>query len=452
MTETPSSGVDASKPTTKLIPYHILWPFILLSSCFMWWGIANNMTDPLVKAFTGIFKDLSTFKSSLIQFAFYGAYFCLAIPGAIISRRFSYKIGVLVGLGLYCAGCFLLVPASLIQQFLPFLVAFYVLASGLSILETAANPYILSLGPESTSTQRLNLAQSFNPLGSVIGNLLCRFLILARLEALRQSITGNESAERMSEIQSQQLFIVITPYLIVGSILVVIWMMIAFRKMPYVREPDKNVHIIATFGRLFKNANYLFAVIAQFFYVGAQLCVWTFTVYYIPAQLGIKDSEALRYHTVALVLFGVSRFICTALMTVIKPHNLLAAMAALGGVLSCVVIFVGGKIGVYSLVAISGCMSLMFPTIFGLGSRGLGQDRKIAGSGLIMAILGAAVLVPVQAFIIDKVNVNPPDVDPTAVSISASYAVPLVCFIVIAAYGVYAGMAKIKESSEAEAY
>ncbi len=209
MSETPLNPEGPQKQT-KLIPLEILWPFILLSSCFMWWGIANNMTDPLVKAFTGIFKDLSTFRSSLIQFAFYGAYFCLAIPGAIISRKFSYKIGVLMGLGLYCVGCFLLFPASLIQQFVPFLVAFYVLASGLSILETAANPYILSLGPESTSTQRLNLAQSFNPLGSVIGNLLCRYLILARLEALRRSITGNETTEKLSEIQSQQLFIVIT--------------------------------------------------------------------------------------------------------------------------------------------------------------------------------------------------------------------------------------------------
>jgi FHS family L-fucose permease-like MFS transporter len=417
----------------------------------MWWGIANNMTDPLVKAFTGIFKDLSTFRSSLIQFAFYGAYFSLAIPGAIIARKFSYKIGILIGLGLYCVGCFLLFPASLIQQFVPFLVAFYVLASGLSILETNANPYILSLGPERTSTQRLNLAQSFNPVGSVIGTLLCQMLILARLEALKGGMTGNETTEQLADIQSQQLSIVITPYLIVASVLVVVWLLIAIRKMPYVREPDKNVHFIATFGRLFRNPNYLFAVIAQFFYVGAQLCVWTYTVYYIPAQLGIKDSDALKYHTVALVLFGVSRFVCTALMTFIKPHNLLAALSTLGGILTCIVIFVGGGIGVYSLVGISACMSLMFPTIFGLGSRGLGRDRKIGGSGLIMAILGAAVLVPVQGYIIDAVNVNPENVDPTALSISASYAVPLVCFIVIAAYGIFAGRVRITESAEAEA-
>lgn len=451
MAETSSSNVDGSTQTSRLVPLHILWPFILLASCFMWWGIANNMTDPLVKAFRGIFKDLSNFQSSLIQFAFYGAYFSLAIPGAIIARKFSYKIGVLVGLGLYCLGCFLLFPASLIQQFVPFLIAYYVLASGLSILETNANPYLLSLGPEKTSTQRLNLAQSFNPVGSIIGTLLCQLLILARLEELKESTVG-ATVEQMGEIQSQQLSIVITPYLIVGGVLIAVWLLIALKKMPYVRESDKNLHFIETFGRLFRNANYLFAVIAQFFYVGAQLCVWTFTVYYIPAQLGIKDSDALKYHTAALVLFGVCRFICTALMSVIKPHNLLAALSVLGGILTCIVIFVGGKIGVYSLVGISGCMSLMFPTIFGLGSRGLGRDRKIAGSGLIMAILGAAILVPLQAFIIDKVNVNPHGTDPTALSISASYSIPLICFIVVAAYGIFAGKVKIKESTEAEAY
>ncbi|HIJ69840.1 MAG TPA: L-fucose:H+ symporter permease [Planctomycetes bacterium] len=446
----PPNSALPSKP--KLLPHGDIYPFILLASCFMWWGIANNMTDPLVKAFTVIFSDLSTFQSSMIQFAFYGAYFSLAIPGAVIARKFSYKSGILIGLGLYCAGCFLLFPAGLIQQFLPFLIAFYVLASGLSILETNANPYILSLGPEKTSTQRLNLAQSFNPVGSVIGTLLCQMLILARLEKLKGGITGNETGQQLSQIQSRQLFIVITPYLIIGAVLVIVWLLIAFKKMPYVREPDRNVHFIATFQRLFRNPNYLFSVIAQFFYVGAQLCVWTFTVYYIPSQLGIKDSDALKYHTAALVLFGLSRFICTALMSMIKPHNLLAALSTLGGILTCVVIFVGGNIGVYSLVAISGCMSLMFPTIFGLGSRGLGRDRKIGGSGLIMAILGAAVLVPVQAFIIQTVNENPPNLEPTRLSISSSYIVPLFCFIVIAAYGIYAGKVKITESLEAEAH
>jgi FHS family L-fucose permease-like MFS transporter len=447
----PASPPDSGgKP--KLLPHGDIYPFILLSSCFMWWGLANNMTDPLVKEFKEIFADMTTFKSSLIQSAFYGAYFCLAIPGAIIARKFSYKTGVLVGLGLYILGCFLLFPASQIQLFVPFLIAFYVLASGLSILETNANPYILSLGPESTSTQRLNLAQSFNPIGSVAGNLLCMHLIVSNLERLNKKITGLETPEEAAAIQSQQLWIVVIPYLLVGGILVIIWFLIAFKKMPAVREPDKNIHFFATFGRLLKNRNYVFSVAAQFFYVGAQLCVWTYTVFYIPSQIRVSRKEALLYHTGALFTFLISRFICTWLMSYIKPYHLLTGISILAALLCGSVIGVGGIVGVYSLVCVSGCMSLMFPTIFGLGSRGLGRDRKIAGSGQIMAIIGAAVLVPVQGFIIDRLNTNPPDIDETSFSIMVSYAVPLICFVFIAAYGIYAGKVTIRESAEAEAH
>jgi len=433
MEPTSESVSKVRKP--KLLPHGDVFPFILLSSCFAWWGVANNMTDPLVRAFTGIFENLSNFQSSLIQFAFYGAYFGLAIPGSIIARKFGYKRGVLIGLGLYFVGCFLFFPASLIQQFIPFLIAFYVLAGGLSILETNANPYVLSLGPEETATQRLNLAQSFNPVGSVIGTFLCQWLILARLEALKARMV-DASAEQLQTLQHQQLTIVITPYLIIGGILVVVWLLIAFTKMPFVKESDTNVHFVQTVKRLLRNPNYVFAVIAQFFYVGAQICVWTYTVYYIPDQLGLLESEALKYyHTPALVIFGLSRFIATALMTKIKPEHLLAAMAVLGAILTGVVIIVGGQSGAIALVGISACMSLMFPTIFGLGSRGLGEDTKIGGSGLIMAILGGALLTPLQGWIIDISTV------------SVSYSVPLVCFVVIAAYAVFADKVKLPEQA-----
>ena len=389
------------------------------------------MTDPLVRAFTGIFDGLTTFQSSLIQFAFYGAYFGLAIPGSIIARKFGYKRGVLVGLGMYAVGCFLFFPASLLQQFVPFLVAFYVLAGGLSILETNANPYVLMLGPEETATQRLNLAQSFNPVGSVIGTLLCQILILARLETLQQRM-ADASEQQLATLQSQQLVIVITPYLIIGAILVAVWVLIAVTKMPYVVESDRNVHFAATVKRLLKNPNYVFAVIAQFFYVGAQISVWTYTVFYIPDQLGISGSEALRnYHLPALIMFGIFRFIATAVMSRIAPHNVLKVMAIAGVILTGVVIMVGGQIGALALVGISACMSLMFPTIFGLGSRGLGEDTKIGGSGLIMAILGGAILTPLQGYIIDISTVR------------LSYSVPLVCFAVIAAYAIFAGNAKL---------
>jgi FHS family L-fucose permease-like MFS transporter len=431
------SGSAASNSTqkAKLLPAGDVFPFILLASCFVWWGIANNMTDPLVRAFTGIFDNLSNFQSSLIQFAFYGAYFGLAIPGSIIARKFGYKRGVLIGLGLYFVGCFLFYPASLMQQFVPFLIAFYVLAGGLSILETNANPYVLMLGPEETATQRLNLAQSFNPVGSVIGTLLCQILILAKLEHLKE-LTTDATKQQIQALQSQQLAIVIMPYLIIGAILVAIWILIAITKMPLVIESDKNLHFAVTTKRLLKNSNYVFAVIAQFFYVGAQISVWTYTVYYIPDQLGLSGSEALKYyHTPALIIFGIFRFIATAVMSRVQPHTVLKVMAIAGTICTVIVIGVGSKVGAIALVGISACMSLMFPTIFGLGSRGLGEDTKIGGSGLIMAILGGALLTPLQGYIIDISNVR------------VSYIVPLVCFVVITAYAIFAGKVKLPTAS-----
>lgn len=419
------------QPTPKklpLLPTGEKWPFFLLASCFLWWGVANNMTDPLVKVFTGIFDGLTNFQSSLIQFAFYGAYFCLAIPGAIIARKYGYKRGVLVGLGLYIVGCMLFIPASLTQQFFPFLIAFYVLAGGLSILETNANPYVLVLGPEETATQRLNLAQSFNPVGAIVGTLLAQILILAKLEGLDTTVAE-------ADLQGQQLAIVVAPYVIIGVVLMVFWALIASSRMPYVVESDRKVHFMPTVKRLIRIPNYVFALVAQFFYVGAQITVWTYTVYYIPDQLGLSGSETLRYfHLPALILFGIFRFVSTGAMSRYAPSSVLAFMAFAGVLLSVLVVWVGGLAGSYALVGLSACMSLMFPTIFGLGSRGLGEDTKIGGSGLIMAILGGAVITPIQGFLIDVSTVT------------LSYIVPMICFAVIAAYAVFAGRTKLPEA------
>lgn len=422
---------------TPIVPRQIIMPFIVLASCFAWWGLANNMTDPLVKAFTGIYQNMSNLESSLIQFAFYGAYFCLAIPGALIIRKFSYKFGVLVGLGIYILGCFLFFPAGISQNFHFFLISFFVLAGGLSILETAANPYILSIGPEKTATQRLNLAQSFNPVGSIIGTQLCQIFILKRLEDANLSKLS-ELAEVNPEAQAQALGIVVTPYIGVGFFLLLVWGTIALMRMPHAaahaETHDHKTHFAETVKVLLKNSNYVFAVIAQFFYVGLQICVWTFTVHYIPEQLGILDSEALQYHTVAIILFGVSRFICTGIMSFLQPSKLLLIMAGLGTILTILVVFVGGMVGVFALVGISACMSLMFPTIFGLGTRGLGEHTKIGGSGLIMAILGGALLPLLQARIIDISNVN------------LSYLLPLLCFLIIGAYAFFATRIDPKET------
>jgi len=409
-------GVEASH---RLIPKGAIWPFFLLSSCFLWWGVANNLTDPLVRVFKDIFV-MSTFQASLIQMAFYGGYFCMALPGALLARKFTYKTGVLIGLGCYALGCFLLYPAMRAEQFLFFCLAYYVLACGLGILETNANPFVMSLGSELSATRRLNFAQSFNPVGSVTGILLAQTLIMARLpqdEAGELAITPANTAESLNTV--------IFPYLSVAFILVVVWLLILFTRMPQTKEHDRKLHFSATFGRLIRNPNYGFAVFAQFCYVGIQISVWTYTNFYIPEAIGVTQEVALLYHTGALVLFGASRWIFTGLMSFFRASTLLFA-AALGGALaSLVVVFVGGMPGVAALVSLSGFMSLMFPTIFGLGCTGLGEDTKLGSSGLIMAIVGGAVLTPLQGALVDSVGVN------------LSYLLPLVCFLVIAAFARY---------------
>jgi FHS family L-fucose permease-like MFS transporter len=446
------------KKLSDIIPKSIAFPFILLSTCFAMWGLSNNMTDPLVKAFLDIFDDLSNFQTAMIQNAFYGAYFCLGIPGAIISRKYGYKKGVLAGLGLYIIGGLLFYPASLMLQFSPFLVAFFVLAGGLSILETNANPYIIAMGPEDTATQRLNFAQSFNPIGSLIGLFVCKFAILTKLEVVNAKKIEGLDADSLLAIQKEQLDVVMTPYFIVALILIVLWVLIATsKKMPAVKEHDQKAHVGQTLKDLFTNSNYVFAVVAQFFYVGAQIAVWTYTIHYITGQLGIKNSEAMNYHMIAIISFSIARWVFTALMVHIKPSSLLLLAAIMGAICSLGVILGGDKVaftgyipfvgespftlGVVCLISISVFMSLMFPTIFGLGSRGLGEGTKLGASGLIMAILGGALLTVLQGKLIDVFGGE----DVLGAATAKSYIVPLVCFVVIAAYALFVKAKKVED-------
>ena len=448
------------KKLSDIVPRKILFPFLLLSTCFAMWGMSNNMTDPLVKAFLSIFDDLSVAQTALIQNAFYGAYFCLAIPGAIIARKLGYKKGVLAGLGLYIIGGLLFYPASILLKFEPFLIAFFVLAGGLSILETNANPYIIAMGPEDTSTQRLNFAQSFNPVGSLIGLFVCKFAILQKLEAVNVQKVEGLDAETLRSIQTEQLHIVMTPYFIVALVLIVLWILIASnKKMPAVVEHDHKAHVGQTVKDLVSNKNYVFAVIAQFFYVGAQIAVWTYTIHYITGQLDILDSEAMNYHMVAIISFSISRWIFTALMVRFKPSTLLLFAAIMGGFCSLGVIWGGDKaaftgyipfvgatpftLGVVCLISTSVFMSLMFPTIFGLGSRGLGEATKIGASGLIMAILGGALLTLLQGKLIDLFGGS--DEALLGAATAKSYVIPLVCFVVISAYALYCKKARVED-------
>ena len=402
-------------------------PFILVSSLFLMWGLANNMTDTLLAAFKRI-MSMTDFQTSWIQFAFYGSYFCLAIPAALFIQRFSYKAGVLLGLGLFVSGSLLFYPASQTMVYAHFLIALFILAGGLSILETTANPYIMAMGPPETATRRLNFAQSFNPIGSITGVVLSKFFILAHLNQASAEERANMSPTELESIQAAELSAVMGPYVAVAGVLFLLWLIVLFYPMPKAAVEKFSTDIWGAVKRLVIRREYTEGVIAQFFYVGAQIGVWSFTIRYVMQQLSVNEEEASTYYVGALVLFMISRFVCTWAMKYIAAEKLLSGMALLAIMLCIPVIWIGGILGVYCLVTISMTMSLMFPTIFGLASAHLGDDIKIGGSGLIMAILGGAIITGLQGALSDYTG-----------SIQMSYLVPALCFAYVAYYGYRVG-------------
>ena len=410
-----------------------LFGFVLVTSMFFMWGLANNMTDTLLAAFKKI-MSMSDFQTSWIQIAFYGSYFCLAIPAAALIQRFSYKTGILVGLGMFIGGALLFYPASQTMVYGHFLTALFILAGGLSVLETTANPYILAMGSEETSIRRLNLAQSFNPIGSISGVLLSKYVILDNLNIADATQRASMSQAELNAMQQAELSAVTNAYVGVAFLLLIIWLMIKFNEMPKVNE-DHKVHLVTTFKKLFGMSNYRNGVIAQFFYVGAQIGVWSFTIRYVMLELKMDESEAANLYLASLILFTVSRFIFTALLNRFGAGTLLMISSGLAVICTIMVMFGEGWYGVVALVIISGCMSLMFPTIFGLASIGTGSDQKIAGSGLIMAILGGAVLTAIQGQVSDLSG-----------SIKVSYVVPMICFLIVLFYGFSQRKIKIKSS------
>ncbi|MGY5850116.1 L-fucose:H+ symporter permease [Salegentibacter sp. F14] len=410
-----ASKVSLIRPGNK-------WPFILVTSLFFLWGLANNMTDTLLAAFKRI-MSMSDFQTSWIQLAFYGSYFLLALPAAMLIKRYTYKSGVLVGLGLFIIGALLFYPASVTMVYGHFLAALFILAGGLSILETAANPYIIAMGPDESGTRRLNLAQSFNPIGSITGVLLSKIFILSNLNLSSAEERAGMSPEALQSIQSEELSSVMGTYVGIAGVLLIIWLLVKFSKMPKASEPYSKMELLPSIRRLVKNTNYRWAVIAQFFYMGAQIGVWSYSIRYVMLELGLNEDNASSYYLGSLVLFSVSRFIFTGLMKFFSARHLLLISAIGGGISTLLVIYGNGYAGVIALVVISGFMSLMFPTIYGLGMRRLGKDTKIGGSGLIMAILGGAVLTAVQGQVSDLTG-----------SVHLSFYVPLFCFAVVAFY------------------
>jgi len=424
--------VDAPPRSTRLLPRHLVLPFVLVTLLFPLWGFANDVTNPMVKAFSRILQ-MSNFEGSLVQFAFYGGYFAMAFPAALFIKRYSYKAGILLGLALYACGALLFIPGSLMGVFWPFLVAYFTLTCGLSFLETAANPYVLSMGPSETATRRLNLSQSFNPLGSLLGMLVAQQLILARLDPATAAERSVLPADQLAALTARDLAVVRAPYLGIALVIAVVFIAIALTRMPLQGEEDRSLDVRPTVRRLLRNRRYVEGVVAQFFYVGAQIMCWTFIIHYGTMELGLTEVQAQGYNMAAMVIFVTSRFICTFLLKYVSPGRLLLALAAAGAALTLGAMFGPGMSGLYCLVGISACMSLMFPTIYGIALEGIGEDAKLGAAGLIMAILGGSVMPPLQGAIIDLGTV---DVGGLAVpAVRASFALVLICFVVIAAYG-----------------
>jgi FHS family L-fucose permease-like MFS transporter len=400
-------------------------PFILLITCFAAWGAAANLTDVLVGVFRSIFT-MTNFESALVQFAYYGAYFTLAIPAAMINRRWGYKTGVLTGLGLASIGGLLFIPASSLLEFLPFLVALFVLASGLSILETSANPFVIAMGPEGSATQRLNLAQAFNPVGANIGVLLGAVVILPQItsEAAKTIMTS----QQLKDSQEHDLGLVLGPYLGIAAVLVLIWVAILISKMhtPAERTIDEVGEARSgAFGRLWRNRHYRYGVAAQFFNVAAQVCTWSFTIQYARDVVGVPADSAGWYLQASLILFLISRFVMTYLLGIVRPTLLLAVMGAIGVGLALTGMFSQNMVGLIAIVSISASLSLMFPTIYGVALQGLGEDTKFGAAGLVMAILGGALLPLVQGRLMDQVGS------------ATAFIVPAVCLALVTAYALF---------------
>ena len=389
-------------------------PFALVTSMFLLWGLANNMTDTLLAAFKRI-MSMSDTQTSLIQFAFYGSYFCFALPAALFIRRRSFKSGIILGLLLYAAGAMLFLPAARVASYGFYLVAIYVMAGGCSVLETTANPYVMSMGDPRTATRRLNIAQSFNPVGSILGILMSKYFILDDISLY--SISGTYAA--------------------LGLVLLGILVVMLFARMPSGKDDDRSDSVGASFRRLLSNRLYRRGVVAQFFYVGAQIGVWSFTIRLVMQETGRLEAAASSIYLFSIIGHCLSRFIYTGLMRWFSPARLLTFGGVMSALLSLTVVLSAGTgwLCITSLVLISSFMSLMFPTIYGIALGGIMRgdhpgDSKIGASGLIMSILGGALLTPLQGMVSDHTNIY------------TSYAVPAFCFVVVTAYAVYAHRCK----------
>ena len=417
----------------KLVEKKYLLTFILITSLFALWGFANDITNPMVAAFQTV-MELSTFEASWVQCAFYGGYFTMAIPAALFIRKYSYKTGILIGLGLYAVGAFLFIPAAEVQSFPFFCASLYILTFGLAFLETTANPFILSLGAKETSTRRLNLAQAFNPMGSLSGMAVASLIVLPALWSDRRNAAGETFFHTLSEaekadIRLHDLAIIRDPYVAIGLVVLLMFVIIALKKMPQTSAGEKQDSAKFTLRRLLANKVYCEGVLAQMFYVAAQIMVWTFIIHYAN-HLGIDKATAQNYNIFAMAMFLCSRFISTFLMKYVNSRMLLVIFGI--GAMSCATgtILIEGIAGLYCLVGISAFMSLMFPTIYGIALENVdSRDTSLGAAFLVMAIVGGALMPPIQGSIIDMQEImgHP--------AVNVSFALPLLCFFFVTLYG-----------------
>ncbi len=423
------------KQRDPVVPKEYIVPFILITILFPLWGFANDITNPLVAAFQTV-MEITAAKAALVQFAFYGGYATMAIPAALVVKRYSYKTGVLIGLGLYATGAFLFWPAAKFEMFTFFLIAYYILTFGLAFLETTANPYILSMGSESTATRRLNFAQSFNPLGSLLGMIVATHFILALLHSDERDAAGNLiyphlDAAQKAVIRAHDLVVIRDPYVILGIVVLIVFVLIAVYNMP---KNKSQIHTTnrEIFRRLFTlpaYRKYREGVITQVFYVGAQIMCWTFIIQY-GEHLGLTKAQGEEYNIIAMIVFVSGRFIGTWLMKYIEPGKLLFLFAVGGMLTTTGAIFIQGMTGLYSLMLTSLFMSIMFPTIYGISLRGMNNDdAKLGAAGLVMAIVGGALMPPLQGKIIDLGTVA------FLPAVNASFILPFISFVVISIFG-----------------
>ena len=414
----------------------LLLPFLMITTCFALWGFANDVTSPMVKAFSKIFR-MSVTEGALVQVAFYLGYFVMAFPAAMFIQKYSFKAGVLTGLTLYAAGALLFLPAQAIGMYYPFLLAYFVMTCGLSFLETSCNPYIYCMGSEETATQRLNLAQAFNPIGALAGMFVAMHYVQARMSPLDSTARAELSDAQFEILKNHDLEVLIQPYIFIGAVVILLLVAIRLMKMPKAGDTRSKKSLLTALGELARVKNYREGVIAQFFYVGAQVMCWTFIIQYgtrvfMEEGMDERGAEILsqKYNILALVFFTCSRFICTWFLRYLQPGRLLSVLAVCGVAAAGGAILLTDRTGVYCIVAISACMSLMFPTIYGIALRGLGDNVKFGGAGLIMSILGGSVFPPLQAAVIDA-GVTLFGLPATNIS----FVIPLICFVVIALYG-----------------